>query len=384
MDAEPKTIIDCTRVVPNHELIQVIGQGSYGNVWLARNFYTHRLFAAKLIPLEPLKEHPRAIRELTALIHHQSKLRDHHPYLVSISNVGQSEDYFYYLMELADDVVHRNRDHSDTHHLPDTLRYRIDSGFNDPCDAYDIAIQLLKGLSFLHESGLAHRDIKPSNCVFVNSVAKLADFGLLTSSDQEASLIGTPAYMPPDRKMGPSADTYAMGLVIYELLTGLPPGEFPRWPVDRIEWLKKPKIKEMNRIVLKSCSSDRYSNAGEMLDDMTQQSSYAKRRLGFHHHVLTAVFITLVTAIGCYFAIANAPPNTVSIDFVTQPFEAKILLDDQLLLRDNGTPYRTPCTVRALPSGKHHITFQHPDMPDLEMGIIDLSNVIEVNGRWPE
>ena len=92
----------------------------------------------------------------------------------------------------------------------------------------DYARQLLAGLASLHAAGMVHRDVKPANCLFVGGQLKLADFGLLTEAHPLVSRLGTQKYMPPDGRMDMRADVYAAGLVIYEMLSGLPVDDFPR------------------------------------------------------------------------------------------------------------------------------------------------------------
>lgn len=91
----------------------------------------------------------------------------------------------------------------------------------------EIALCLVDAIEHLHKSGIQHRDIKPSNALFVGGAVKLADIGL-TSADIEER-VGTLDYTPPE---GKASDTYALGKVMYEMLTGLPARDFPEWPGD--------------------------------------------------------------------------------------------------------------------------------------------------------
>src|SRR6185295_5701351 len=100
-------------------------------------------------------------------------------------------------------------------------------------EGLELALPLTAALGHLHSQGLLHRDIKPANIIFVSGKPKLADVGLVTEfalPGRDLSLVGTRGYIPPEGPGQPSADVYALGMVLYEAVMGLPPEQFPTLP----------------------------------------------------------------------------------------------------------------------------------------------------------
>ena len=98
--------------------------------------------------------------------------------------------------------------------------------------AIDLATQVCQGLEHAHSHGIVHRDLKPGNVYLADGVAKIGDFGLAVVIDrsrltQEGMMVGTVSYMPPEQAMGGDvterADLYALGAMLYEMVTGRPP-----------------------------------------------------------------------------------------------------------------------------------------------------------------
>jgi serine/threonine protein kinase len=130
----------------------------------------------------------------------------------------------------------------------------------------EIARRLLRGLSKLHDLDLLHRDVKPSNIVFVNRHPKLADIGILTADQGPAKIIGTPKYMPPDRVIDKTADVYAMGVVLREMIESVPAqsadevAEPTHWDMERLD-----------AVIARACaprSADRFQSAAAMLEEL--------------------------------------------------------------------------------------------------------------------
>ena len=141
----------------------------------------------------------------------------------------------------------------------------------------DYARQLLSGLAMLHSAGMVHRDVKPANCLFVGGVLKLADFGLLTASHPLVSRVGTQRYMPPDGVMDMRADVYAAGLVIYEMLSGLPVEEFPHLGRQSQHVSESPVLTALLRLVLRACERELGESAARRPGDARRTTGIGRR-----------------------------------------------------------------------------------------------------------
>jgi hypothetical protein len=370
--------------LPDLEPLRKIGQGGYGEVWLARNRVTGRLFAVKAVPLHPADGRDRAAREIASVIRHEASFRNRHENLLAIHHVGQTEEVFYYVMDPADDARGRPAS-ADPAYRPSTLTGLLGDGPLPPERCFELARQLLAGLAGLHEAQLAHRDVKPSNCLFVEGKLKLADFGLLTRTEGSISLVGTPGYMPPDKRMDARADVYAAGLVIYEMLTGLPAREFPRLPGEALAGADA-SFEALNRLVLRACQADpdrRYGDAREMLRSGEAFRARARRRAtrtGRRIALGAAALIAIAAA--AWAGWQMLAPRGVDVNFITVPYEAEIYLDGEPAVDDRGRAYRTPCTIPRLPERVHHVAFKLPGRRDLVAGNVDFATQREVSVSW--
>lgn len=222
--------LKAARDVGSYELVERIGEGGMGEVWLARHRLLARPAAIKLIRPDLLGSSERSREHIAARFErearHTAALSS--PHTVSIYDFGLAEDgSFYYVMELLDGET------LDAH----VRRF----GPVEPARAVYLLRQVCHSLAEAHAHGLIHRDIKPANIFLCrlgsdDDVVKVLDFGLVKRTTQvavnslltaETATPGTPAYMPPELAMGAQSidartDIYALGCVAYWLLTGQP------------------------------------------------------------------------------------------------------------------------------------------------------------------
>ncbi len=261
-------------VIPDYERVRLCGEGAFGTVWaVCDRVGMHR--ALKTIDLSRLKNANVECRESTALEAYCRRVRRHRN-LIQIFHVGVQGSLLYYTMELADDAASRKpvRDSMPAKYRPLSLHTVLAKGKIGVATAMEVALRLLRGLSRLHETGLAHRDIKPANIVFVDREVKLADIGMLTTNTATPSQVGTPAYMPPDGRMDLTGDVYSMGRVLFELLSGYDMSTFPRLPdsVERGEahdagW-DLGRVEQVIGIACADHAADRYVSAEHMLEEL--------------------------------------------------------------------------------------------------------------------
>jgi serine/threonine protein kinase len=397
--------------VPDYDLIRPIGKGAFGQVWLAKNRTTGHLCAVKLISLERSRTTDLAGREITSITRLEENFRSQHPNLLCIHHVGKTADHLFYVMDLADDVS-GDLACPGTSYQPATLQSRLQSGPMTPEECRRCGQQLLAGLACLHEAGMVHRDVKPANCLFVDGELKLADFGLLTGADAEISRVGTQKYMPPDGRMDTRADVYAAGLVIYEMITGLPPESFPRPGENAREIARTPTLATLNRLALRACEPDpqqRFADARAMLVYLTKPATHlaACRKLLRSRTVLAfaSVIVALFVAATAFWMnwrghfgkspdteakTDSNPPDTasvspdagVSVNFISEPFDATIYLDGNLLLNSDGVPCTTPCTARNLSPRVYRVTLKHDRLGEWDAGEFDFAETREIEVSW--
>jgi len=263
-------------------LLRLIGRGSYGDVWLARGL-TGIYRAIKVIYRDRFADKAPFEREFNGLKMFTAMSLPEAGHL-ALLHVGQNEadGYFYYVMELADDVDKGRQVDPETYQ-PFSLRELLGRKKRLPAvDCVPMAVNLTRALSGLHLRGLVHRDIKPSNIIIVGGQPKLADIGLVTSATDARTFVGTEGYVPPEGPGKPSADVFALGKVIYELSTGLTRGDFPRLPEELRELPDRKGIIEINEIVLRACDPterERYPDAAAMLVDLLALQSGHSLRL---------------------------------------------------------------------------------------------------------
>jgi serine/threonine protein kinase len=371
--------------IPDFDLIRRIGEGGFGEVWLATNRATGHLRAVKVIALKNAASTDPAGREIASLTELEAHVRSQHLNLLAIHHVAQTVDYVFYVMDPADDTS-GNPASADADYRPATLESLLAAGPLPPDLCWRYAEQLLAGLACLHDAGMVHRDVKPSNCLFVGGELKLGDFGLVTKTDREISRIGTWKYMPPDGQMDARADVYAAGLVIYQMVTGWSAGRFPRLSKYAPQVAHDPIRRVLNRLSLHACQREperRFPDARSMLAQMQASNPEltAQRKRVWRRVVASIGGSALLLSVGAFAWRATRPP-LVPVNFITYPFEATIYLDKEPLKDPDGMFYRTPCTVPDIPARVHHVVFRHDDQGELDAGTIDFAEKRHIRATW--
>jgi hypothetical protein len=210
--------------VGRYLLLERVGAGGMGVVYRGHDPLLDRAVAVKLPffhgpPEELTKQVQRFQREARAAA------AVHHPHVCPVYDVGEHSGQPYVVMAF----------------LPGpTLAQRLSAGrIEDVGEAVGIARQLLDGLAAVHRLGVVHRDLKPGNVLFdAAGQAVVTDFGLARPEQAEPltsanAVLGTPSYMAPEQaagqldKVGPWTDLYALGVILYQMVTGRLPFEGP-------------------------------------------------------------------------------------------------------------------------------------------------------------
>jgi serine/threonine protein kinase len=275
-----------TELYGEYEVESFLGKGSIGKVYLARHRRIGRRVALKTVHLDQKFEDEEDRTEFYKRLQREAELCGsmQHPNVVTLYDVGyDGEVVSYFVTEYVDG---------------ETLLARLRRTRPLPLDeALRIAADLLRGLAYAHSKGIIHRDIKPANILLTSDgMAKIADFGVarpLNSSLTVArSLVGTPNYMSPEQvkttPVSTRSDLYCVGIVMYEMLTGVKPFAAPELSgiLYNVVNLVPPHVTETNpsvpeavsRVVaklLEKQADDRYATADEALADL--ENAHATR-----------------------------------------------------------------------------------------------------------
>ncbi len=192
-----------------------------GDVWRGTDLAIDRRVAIKLLRPEHADDEDGLAR-FRAEAHHAGSLS--HPNIAQVFDYGEARETEpgYLVMELVEGL---------------SLTRILDDGPLPPADVMDVVAQVARGLAAAHQAGLVHRDIKPGNLLIrLDGLVKITDFGIATAAGenpvtqpvtQPGMLIGTPAYLAPERISGfpavPATDLYALGVVAHQCLTGQVP-----------------------------------------------------------------------------------------------------------------------------------------------------------------
>jgi len=266
-----------TLLAERYEILQLLGQGGMGAVYKARDTELERFVALKLIRAD-LAGNPEILRRFKQELILAREVT--HRNVIRIFDLGQAKGFKFITMEFVE-----GRD------LRAVIREKEKL---PPEEAVRIIAQVCRALESAHAAGVVHRDLKPQNIMLdAKDRVYVMDFGIAHSLEtpgmtQTGALMGTPEYMSPEQakgqKVDPRSDLFALGIIFYEMLTGISPykaetalatllkrtQERPRPPAEI-----DPAIpKAISDVVMKCLEIDRdhrYGNAREILEDLGQE-----------------------------------------------------------------------------------------------------------------
>jgi serine/threonine-protein kinase len=268
-------VVTVTRLGDRYEIESQIAVGGMGIVYRARDLRLGRAVAIKILKdhlshderfVERFRREARAVASLS------------HPNIASLYDYGEDEGRHFIVMECVD-----GRD------LSTVLR---EEGALEPQRAAAITRAICSALAVAHEDGIIHRDVKPANVLLTpEDVVKVTDFGIARAAGDSTltatgSILGTAHYLAPEQAAGepasPATDVYATGVVLFEMLTGIPPfsGDSPVAIATRHlnDELPSPRTIDPNvpvalETVVKTATAkqakNRYPDAGAMGDALT-------------------------------------------------------------------------------------------------------------------
>jgi eukaryotic-like serine/threonine-protein kinase len=204
--------------VAGYEILGVIGHGGMGVVYQARQLGLNRIVALKMV-LAGVNASPQNLARFRSEAEAVAQLA--HPNIVQIYEIGEQEGCPFLALEYVSGG---------------SLAQHLDGTPIAPRPAAELVVALARAVQHAHERGIVHRDLKPANVLLVaDGTPKITDFGLAKRADsdqihtQTGAILGSPTYMAPEQasgttdKIGPATDIYALGVILYELLTGRPP-----------------------------------------------------------------------------------------------------------------------------------------------------------------
>src|SRR3954447_21070740 len=266
------------QLVGKYKILQSIGSGGFGTVYLAEDTWIDKKVALKVphkqaLDFSELLREPRLLASLN------------HPNIVTILTAEKQENVFFIVMEFV------------PRETLETIIAR--DGPLDVARALDYTCQICNAVDHAHRQGVLHRDLRPANVlVGDNDMLKVADFGtsrFLEIAAHGTTVIGSPPYMAPEQFHGKAvfaSDLYSVGVTMYQMLTGILPYDTPSpADLDRLmrgdlvtaPRLRNPKVpKAINDIVMKAMAPEihaRYQRAGDLLDDVLAARTRAPRRV---------------------------------------------------------------------------------------------------------
>src|SRR6266550_4742833 len=283
-DDRPDAIVG--ESIAHYQIESLIGVGGMGEVYLARDERLGRKVALKFLP-ERLTANNMQLSRFKAEARSASALN--HPNILTVYEIGAEGNRQFIVTEFIEGM---------------TLRASLARGRMNLHNALEIAVQVASALAAAHEAGVVHRDIKPENIMLrPDGYAKVLDFGIAKLAEQRPAsddhdigttavlqtrpglVIGTARYMSPEQARGQTmdarSDIWSLGVVVYEMVGGIPPfpGETPSDCIASILKTEPPplsgvlsdvplKLESILQKALRKNSDERYQTIKEMLADL--------------------------------------------------------------------------------------------------------------------
>jgi tRNA A-37 threonylcarbamoyl transferase component Bud32 len=262
--------------IEGYEIIEELGRGGMGVVYKARQVQVNRLVALKMI-----LSSRHAGNEARKRFHIEAEAvaRLQHPNIVQLYEVGEHEGHPFFSLEFCEDG---------------TLAHHLKGEPISTERAARLVETMARAMHYAHERGVVHRDLKPANVLLDGAGnPKIADFGLAKRLDGDqghtrtGEIMGTPEYMAPEqaagriKEIGPCTDIYALGAILYDMLTGRPPFQAPS-VLEALELIRSQEpvppsrlrlklSRDLETICLKALQKEprkRYASALEMAEDL--------------------------------------------------------------------------------------------------------------------
>jgi len=322
-----------------------IGAGAMATVWLARDLKHDRQVAIKVLhpQLAAVLGAERFLKEIRTAAHF------HHPHILPLFDSGSAGDALYYVMPFVDG---------------ESLRQRLTREKRLPIpEAIRIATEISSALDYSHRHGVIHRDIKPENILLHDGRAFVADFGIALARAVDGDrltetglTVGTPAYMSPEQAVGDPgldarSDIHAVGALLYEMLTGVPPFVGPSAqatvanlitqepvPPSRLRRKLPVGLSETVLTALQKRPADRFPTAAA-LQAALEQCVHARERRAWMPSVRASAALAIILAVvaGAAYAatrrtVTEGAPREASIAAI--PFQvedsADVYLGEQM------------------------------------------------------
>jgi hypothetical protein len=262
---QPPALEEMQAMLPQYEFIALLGRGGMGAVYKAVQVSLEREVAIKVLPSDLCEdEEANFVERFKSEARLMAKMN--HPAIVDVYDFGETaEGLLYIAMEFIDGT--------------DVAKMIQSQGRLPPDYALAITAHVCDALAFAHGSGVIHRDIKPAN-ILINreGTVKVADFGLAKQSDPELSgltktntAVGTPDFLAPEAlipglPLDGRADLYAVGVMLYQMLTG----ELPRgmWTMPSLKLGTDPRFDAIISKAMQTDRNARYSSAWEIRQEL--------------------------------------------------------------------------------------------------------------------